>query len=164
VRTRSEREYPEASERRENNMTKKILLLGLVSILAGCGEAPIHTMRGGGGTPGDPCPHPVCKVKITVSGNCNVVFDPPDHMYVAADNRNMLIQWDLDGATFIDDQSIYLKKPGANNPPDLTSFTKAGNQKFTVHNAHTVVGKHYEYGVRVNQNGNVCDTHPWIDN
>jgi len=144
-------------------MTKKILSLGFVLILAGC-AAP-NRMMGSGGSSADPCPNPVCKVKVTVTGYCDFAFDPATkHLYIDAGDKNMLIQWDLVGAKFIDDQSIYLKDPGANNPPDLTQFTKAGDYKFTVHNAHSVAGKSYEYGVRVNQNGNVCDHHPWIDN
>lgn len=145
-------------------MTKNVLLLGFVFILAGCAGVPVSTM-GGGGSSADPCPNPVCKVKVTVTGNCDFDFDPSTkHLYIDAGNKNMLIQWDLVGAKFIDDQSIYLKDPGANNPPDLTQFAKASDWKFTVHNAHSVTGKSYEYGVRVNQNGNVCDHHPWIDN
>jgi hypothetical protein len=152
------------SERRENNMTKKILLACLVFVLAGCAGSPPR-MMGGGGTSTDPCPNPVCKVKVTVSGNCQFAFDPStQHMYIDAANRNMLIEWDLAGAKFIDDQSIYLKDPGANDPPDLTQFHKVSDAKFTVHNAHSVVGKSYAYGLRVEQYGSVCDHHPWIDN
>jgi len=144
-------------------MTRKALLLAATFILTAC-HSPGHPVMTGVGTKANPCGTPVCKVTITVTDGCVFKFDPPDHLYIAAADKNMQIHWELTGAKFIDDNSVYLKKPAVNDPPELVEFKKLNDGEFQVKNKHAIVGKLYEYGVKVDRNGTICGSDPWIDN
>ena len=131
-------------------MTKKFLLLFLMSLVAGC-----ETMgQMGGGAP-PPCGTHVCSVQITVTGSCSFSANPY-YLPIAAENKNMVIQWDLTGATFTSEQDgIFIKDPYPKG--EFHGFARAGGgNTFTIVNTHSVVGKPYRYGVRVIQNGTLC--------
>jgi len=132
-------------------MTNRLVLLGLAFTVAAC------AMLGGEKSP--PCKDPVCHVSITVTGSCTVAVSPYT-LEVAAGNRNMMIQWKVDGAEFAPG-GIFLKTPSGGELSD----PEAVNSNFVlVKNKHGKPGR-YEYGIRLMQGGKHCPVvDPWIVN
>ena len=136
-------------------MTKKFLLLALV--LTACAS------QSGIAPTGAACTAPVCKVMVTVAPDCTITVDP-DSIEIAAENKNMQIHWELAGGSFADD-GIFLKDPGQNAGGDLSGFARGNGKLYMVKNRHAMVGRKYQYGVRVvTDGGRSCEKDPWILN
>lgn len=135
-------------------MTKKILVL-LVPVLAvAC--APIERTGGGGGGVGPECKTHVCRVAVTVADGCKIQV-VPENLPIGAENKNVVIQWDVSGADFAQD-GIVLKKGDPHG--DFVKWTHGGPRTITVVDRHTTTNVIYPYDVRVVQNGTAC---PGID-
>jgi|KBSMisStaDraftv2_1062788.scaffolds.fasta_scaffold13165_6 hypothetical protein len=120
-----------------------------VAGLTGCSSMPPGD-GSGGGMAGSHCDGTgVCKVAVSVN-RCKIETPVPDPLVVDKDKRNVVIQWELDHASWIGGNTfaadgIVIKDGGSQfDQPDSSGAGK----KFSLHDKNDVAGD-FKYAIHV---------------
>jgi len=124
----------------------KIVATTALASVTGCSSMPT-----GGGMAGSHCDgNGVCKVSVAVN-RCKIEMPMPDPLVIDKDKRNVVIQWELDhaswigGNTFVAADGILVKDGrGQFDQPDPTGAGKM----FSLHDKNDLAGD-FKYSIHV---------------